>query len=456
MFAALLLALLPQAQPPSFVKIVLDDFGWDLLNPSAAPELDALAQTGLRFRQFYTQSTCSTTRYQMDFGRWAWTQGTLVPTLVPPSTTVLAPANGGIGDLPFNASGSGSERIPLDAYSIFEALACTHRVNLVGKWHLGRAPLLGEMNQVPSGPYCQGVESWRAGSDTVIGTGGLGYYQHQTVYDGDRFVSTVYATDEQADEALSRFGFLQASGEPFFLEIGFSAPHQPWDVPPEGGTVTNDRDRLELVTQHLSKRLAEVFAAIGPDVYVVLMSDNGTDDIGRPPLAPSGRWKGSPYQGGINSPMIWWGPGIAPGDTARLVSSVDVPATMLEIALLEQAPAFEHSVSFADELRPGIFLGAPQRDFLCVQRFEVVGSPAAFPQPAGYDCKVIVEREITPGIQLKWIIQDVDGNGPGSVVDTVYNLKLDPFELLGGSASLLPPGLRNRLESELASVPPRL
>ncbi len=423
-------------QPPSIVLIVLDDFGWTEMN--AAPKLEQWAQeNALTFRQAYSWPTCSPTRYAYRFGRYPRTQATVGGV-------------GGIGDLQFNANNSQGERLPLEAISLYEAFRPTHSTALVGKWHLGRAPVIPD--RIHSGPAWQGLGlNWSAGTATVISTGATGYYSWNRA-DGDRHATAiVYATDAQADAFLYLWGLPEP--RPRFVELSFSAPHEPWDKSPSPGLPFTDREKYEDVIAYADKRLEDVLSAIDlQHTYVIVTSDNGTADAGRPDGTPSGYWKGSPYQGGINVPLFVAGPGITPGETNRLVSLIDLPATVLALAGIEPAAGFEHSTSFADEL--GGFSGT-ERDFLFSERYEVVSS-SSYPQPAGFDCQVIVERELVSGVQLKRIIQDADGNGPGVATDTVYNLLVDPFEQAGIDFHTLPPGIRARLDAELATIPARL
>ena len=69
-----------------------------------------------------------------------------------------------------------------------------------------------------------------------------------------------------------------------------------------------------------------------PNAYVIFMGDNGTpSQLSQNPFAGD-HAKGTMYEGGINVPMIIRGPTVTPGETQALVSSVDIFATLSELA----------------------------------------------------------------------------------------------------------------------------
>lgn len=432
-----------QAAAPSVVLIVVDDLGKTELG--SMPNLTAWASANaLRFSHCYGWPTCSPTRAAYRLGRYPRTQATIGGA-------------GGIGDLPFNAyNPGGGERLPLEAVTIFEAFQATHDTRLVGKWHLGRAPLPSSMNRVASGPEWQGVGLWTAGSAVVLpnGPSAQGYYQWQRVDGGDIDISTQYATDAQREAFLEVWSAPRL--RPLFVELSWSAIHSPYEDPP-GYSTSTARETADAMAAYLDQQLELVLDQIDLDTtYVFICSDNGTNDGARQAGMPSGFWKGSPYQGGINTPLYVAGPTVGAGETDRMVSMVDLPATMLELAGTPQpAGAFPHSVSFADALGP--FNGAPERAFCFSERYEVATN--ATPHPIGYDCQTIIEAPTTIGgapVRLKRIIQDADGNGPGGVTDEVFNLLLYPHEDYGVPFSSMPLAVRNRLDAELASIPARL
>lgn len=403
---------LPVPPPPNVVLIVLDDFGWPEV--PLMPSLAAFADGGVTFTRAYSWPTCSPTRIAYRFGRY--------------------PRREGAGDLSFNAHNQTQDRLRLSLFSMGELFGPYGTSMLDGKWHCGRAPLNSEMDQVPSGPYCQGYQ-WRAGSPSVLnaGAGSAGYYQWNRVQAGDMFISTQYATDAQVEEFTNWWtgtaGFK-------FCELSFSAPHGPYDPPPGFTSQPTVRANYEQILAHLDGALADVLAAIGPDAIVCITSDNGTPDDARPVGSLAGIWKGSVAEGGVRVPLFIAGPGIMQGTTSdRLVSLVDLGATLAELLSIPTPGGFEDSLSFADEL--GMWPGAPARTFVFTERYEVLLSPPSAPQPVGYDAQAIIE--------VSWKLTRING------ADAFY------FISSPGSEQPLTPSqaVQDRLLAELASLPPR-
>ena len=59
----------PQARPPNILFILIDDLGWADVGhhggPFDTPNIDALAEKGLRLERHYVQPTCSPTRAEL-------------------------------------------------------------------------------------------------------------------------------------------------------------------------------------------------------------------------------------------------------------------------------------------------------------------------------------------------------------------------------------------------------
>jgi len=414
----LLLTLLALAQAPDVIVMVADDMGWS--ERSLMPSLDVLAAQGVTFTRAYSQPTCSISRLEAMFGRLHRRQG--------------------VGDLSMNAHDPNQDRLPVELVSIAEVLLPTHATALVGKWHLGRAKLFGEMDSVTSGPWEQGWEAWPAGNPSVVnaGQGATGYYGWKRVKQGDMAISSQYATDVQRDAFLEWWA---ATPVPRFAWLAWSAPHSPFDPPPGYESAATTREAYEHVVQYLDAQIAAVLAHVDlSTTYVVFVSDNGTPDEARPDGTPTGIWKGSVREGGIRVPLIVAGPGVVPGTTGRVVSLVDLPATIAELVGAKISRGFEDSVSFADAL--GRWAGAPERAFAFSERYEVRGASENLPQPVGYDAQAVIEKN------WKLVHEDQDGSGPAGFVDLYFRMP-DEQPLVPSEST------QARLKAELASLPAR-
>ncbi len=93
------------------------------------------------------------------------------------------------------------------------------------------------------------------------------------------------------------------------------------------------RDRARMA-RSADRLVSQVLAAVGPDTYVVLTSDNGFH-LGQIGL---GRGKGTPYDTDVRVPLLVTGPGVVPGARREVTSNIDLAPTFEEIAGLPPVP----------------------------------------------------------------------------------------------------------------------
>ncbi len=426
----------PTGSAPSVLFIVLDDVGWPEV--PELPSLKEVSSRGVTFERFYSWPVCSPTRYSALAGRY--------------------PRRAGIGDV-INAHNSNTGASPapnrLDL-CLSEAMLPSRETALFGKWHLGRLSV-GNRDDLlaltQSGPFGSGFPVWRAGNPNSIGqpvASNNGYYDWYRVDDDNvNPHSGEYATAAQRDAFVS---WWTTTTGPKFCWLAFNAAHAPYDPPPGMIPTGSVRGDYLQVVHYLDGALDAVFGAVDfSTTFVFVFGDNGTPDDARPNgptglQAPSGFWKGSTYEGGINVPLFVAGPGVTPGIVSqRLTSSVDLPATALELAGVPISRGFEDSQSFADAMG-STWTGSAPRTWIFSERYDTPGGGS---QVEGYDDQAVVEAV--------WKLRrvDADGIGPGGTVDHAYHLVADPYEIAPIDPLLLPASIRTRLYAELAQLPPR-
>lgn len=190
---------------PNVLVIVLDDLGCHDLGYLGAtdlktPNIDSLAERGLKFRNWYSNApVCAPARSAILSGRFPASAG--VPDNGPPL------AHG----------------IPTIASVLRSA---SYRTAAFGKWHLG--------NKDDTAPTGHGFDSFYG-----FHSGCVDYYSHR-YYWGDNyhdlwrnrteiFEDGQYLTERIADEAVDYIGHTR--GNPFFGYIAFNAPHYPMHAP---------------------------------------------------------------------------------------------------------------------------------------------------------------------------------------------------------------------------------
>lgn len=168
------------------------------------------------------------------------------------------------------------------------------------------------------------------------------------------------------------------AGRPWFLQVNFTGPHNPWDVTGEmaawyagqefplpvdnheaaaavhQGVRRNYAAMIENIDRLVGELLAEVRRrGEENDTLVIYASDHGEM------LGDHGRWgKTLPYQPSVGVPLIAAGPGVAAGRTIDAPATIlDLPATFLDYAGLP-VPSEMDSRS----LRPLLGGGVAPRD----------------------------------------------------------------------------------------------
>ncbi|MDY4519344.1 MAG: sulfatase-like hydrolase/transferase [Candidatus Spyradocola sp.] len=201
---------------PNILFILSDDQGaWALRcagnTDILTPNLDRLAQRGVRFENFFCVSpVCSPAR------------ASILTGTIPSVHGVHDWLRGGNfsadqpGVLPrFSYEGeTGPIRYTDHLTGYTDLLAQNgYTCSLAGKWHLG-----------DSFHPQHGYSRWY-----TIGRGGCPYYDADIIEDGVMHKGEGYVTDLFTQRALSELETLSQQDAPFYLSVHYTAPHSPWD-----------------------------------------------------------------------------------------------------------------------------------------------------------------------------------------------------------------------------------
>jgi arylsulfatase len=223
----------PPAQP-NIIVILVDDMGWSDIgcygSEIPTPNLDALAQNGLRFTQFYNAGRCCPTRASL--------------------LTGLYPHQAGVGHMVEDKGLPGYQgRLNERCVTLAEVLRpAGYFTAMAGKWHVGQN---------------LGVVPWERGFERSLNAPAGGFYYHDSVRT-ELFLNGLnigrggtngvprewYATDLWTDYGLKFIDEARAASKPFFLYLAHNAPHFPLQAPPEDiakfrhGIYTNGWDKL--------------------------------------------------------------------------------------------------------------------------------------------------------------------------------------------------------------------
>ena len=313
----------------NIVFIVADDLGYADLSccgrrDFSTPNIDRIAERGLRFTQAYANSAvCSATRLALITGRYQYRLPLGLEEPLAGKTDVgLPPAH---PTLPSLLRGIG------------------YGTTLVGKWHLGLPPSFGPR---------------QSGYDRFWGilSGAVDYYTHVNsrgepdLWDGDEAASAAgYLTDLLGDRAVETVDRHARSGQPFLLSLHFNAPHWPWEAPGDeaeaerlrgtrlrhhdGGTQRTYARMVQAMDLQIGRVLQALDATgLAHDTIVIFTSDNGGERF-------SDTWpftgiKTELLEGGLRVPaLVCWPARIPAGRTSdQVMITMDWFPTLLEAA----------------------------------------------------------------------------------------------------------------------------
>lgn len=220
-----------QASRPNIVVILADDLGYSDLGcyggEVQTPNLDKLAENGMRFSQFYNCSRSCPTRASL--------------------LTGLYQHQAGIGRMTFNANLPGYRgQLSDNAVTIAEVLKENgYQTGMIGKWHVAETPLRPDQrewlaHQVYHPDFADiNYYPTRRGFEDYYGViyGVVNYFDPFSLVNGEEPVREVpkdyYTTTAFSDSAVSYVNRYAQSEKPFFLYLSYTAPHWPLHALPE-------------------------------------------------------------------------------------------------------------------------------------------------------------------------------------------------------------------------------
>ncbi|MAT15894.1 MAG: arylsulfatase [Planctomyces sp.] len=197
-----------ESKQPNIILIMADDMGFSDLGCYGGeintPNLDKLAQAGVRWTQFYNNAKCTTTRASLITGLTPRRRGNLLKPNMVTIAEVLKSAG--------------------------------YRTGLSGKWHLG--------SQAPHRPSDRGFDHYYGLLDGACNFFDP-YYPDPPFKGGRRrvfaeddeiiteFPPGYYTTNAFTEDAVDFVKTSSKEPEPFFLQVCYTAPHYPLHAPEE-------------------------------------------------------------------------------------------------------------------------------------------------------------------------------------------------------------------------------
>ncbi len=216
---------------PNIIVILADDLGYSDMGcyggEISTPNLDRLAQNGLRFNSFYNTSRSCPTRASL--------------------LTGIYQHQAGIGRMTFDDHLPGYRgTLSKNAVTIAEVLSgAGYQTGMIGKWHVAETPLRPDQtawlnHQVFHEEFADKVNyPTHRGFMDYYGTiyGVVDYFDPFSLVNGEEPVNSVpddyYITNALSDSAVMYVNRYAKGGKPFFLYLSYTAPHWPLHALPE-------------------------------------------------------------------------------------------------------------------------------------------------------------------------------------------------------------------------------
>jgi len=216
-----------RALRPNIVLILADDMGYSDLgccgSDISTPNIDRLAEQGMKLTQFYTTPRCCPTRAALLTGVYpqeAGIGGMMEDRGIP----------GYRGELSYNCVTMAEELRRADYHTL-----------MVGKWHVCHIYFDGkkQLNHESNEPFWDNKNDWplQRGFEHYFGTihGVSSYYDPFSLTVDNTPVQSVkkgfYYTDAISQHAVDDIDQYAGGDKPFFLYVAFTAPHWPLQAP---------------------------------------------------------------------------------------------------------------------------------------------------------------------------------------------------------------------------------
>jgi arylsulfatase A-like enzyme len=320
---------------PNIIFILADDLGWGDLSCYGRPDyrtpnLDRLAQQGIKFTDAYSASAvCTPTRCGLITGRYP---ARLKIGLAEP----LPASNHSVGLDPNHPTVA--SLLKQNGYA----------TALIGKWHLGSKPEWG--------PNAHGFDEFFGSL-----SGAVDYHEHKNgLGEPDLFENLTpverhgYLTDLFTERAVRYV--TEHRNTPFYLSLHYTAPHWPWQDRHGGERVTFTDKTIEPVTMGGGgslKLYAEMMRSLDDGVgrlvkalkvtgladntLLIFTSDNGGERFSYE--WPFSGKKGDLLEGGIRVPAIVRWPGVISAKSVSHQIAITMDWTATIMASAETKPA---------------------------------------------------------------------------------------------------------------------
>lgn len=330
---------------PNFIVVFIDDMGYGDLSSYGntrvkTPNIDRLAQEGIKFTQFYANSPiCSPSRVALTTGQY--------------------PVRWGITSFLASRKENQDRGIPNwlapEAPTLPRLLQkAGYTTGHFGKWHMGGQRDVGEAPPISAYGFDTSLTQFEGLGDRVLATfdtqfsdtGGkmpLGIGSEKLGKGKITWVKRYEVTKTFAEHAMDFVRDAKKAKRPFYVNVWPDDVHSPHEAPPDLRGDGSKAKTYDGVLANMDRQLGALFDFVRNDselrrnTIILLASDNGPE----PGSGSAGTLRGAKgrlYEGGIREPLIAWAPGLIPANRTgsvnekTVLASVDIAPSLLHLA----------------------------------------------------------------------------------------------------------------------------
>ncbi|MEM7696836.1 MAG: sulfatase-like hydrolase/transferase [Verrucomicrobiota bacterium] len=349
------LAAEERKEQPNILLIFADDIGYEALNcygglDFETPNLNRMAEEGLRFSRAYASPVCTPSRVSLHTGLYTSTHRH-------------------VGVLPVHRGTD--KKVDLGAMPTFAQLMRKdgYATSTTGKWQLATLEVW------PDHIREAGFDSWCVWQIWKDGAKTLRHWTPTLNEDGAvrEDIADRYGPDVITDYVIEQMSEAKAADQPFLIVHNELLPHDPIVETPHDRKLDRAASLGSMISylDHLVGRLLDATEALGirENTYIFFMGDNGTHeaDFLNPQADQPGQGKhtrhteagfvnGGKYQlgdAGTHVPLLVWGPTNVPVSAVchDLIDIVDLFPTFCELSNTTLGDDLEiHGISFAPQI----------------------------------------------------------------------------------------------------------
>jgi len=352
---------------PNIVLVFIDDMGWGDFScfgntDVKTPNIDRLAEEGLRFEQFYVNSPiCSPSRTAISTGQYSqrWR-----------ITSYLS-------NLRHNRERGMAQWLDPNAPMLARFLKqAGYATGHFGKWHMGGqrdvddAPPITDYGFDVSLTNFEGMGpkllplTLKPGQDKP----GRIWGDAERLGDGYKWMLRSKITGGFVDAAITFIEKAANEKKPFYVNLWPDDVHSPFWPPVDKWGNGEKRTLYHGVLGAMDEQLGMLFDYIRnseklrSNTLILVCSDNGPEK-GAGSAGPLRGFKTMLYEGGVRSPLVVWGPGMIDASKAgtvnrkSIMAAIDLAPSLLALAGIDRSD----DVTFDGQALAGALIGKSQR-----------------------------------------------------------------------------------------------